>query len=99
MSPRTVPRPSSAGRLTAEPILEEEPTDNSSEEADQTVLNLSWALRPPLASDRSLTRAEEQEFDMGMKLEAMRREIGTLQLDMLRMGRDLKVGPGRLFGV
>jgi hypothetical protein len=76
------------------PIMEEE---EDVEDADDGLdmntdgVDLAWALRPrasPLArsGEVPIPFATEQET-----LQAMRREIANLQLDMLRMGRGLKV--------
>lgn len=60
-------------------------------------LDLGWALqdrnqdRPLSSMIRPTTGSAGAE---SATMEEMRREIGNLQLDLLRMGRGLKVGPG-----
>jgi hypothetical protein len=49
---------------------------------------LDWALRSP---DR-LDKVADGEMDEGIGMDDMRREISRLQLDMLRLGRLMKVG-------
>jgi hypothetical protein len=89
--PRAAPRPSTAVRIPSEPILEEESDGDGVAEVDQTVLNLSWALRTPAAPIQEGWQTQDMDCDAESTIEQMRREIGTLQLDMLRMGRDLRV--------
>lgn len=60
------------------------------EDRDPSV-HLSWALRAPSSSKPVDRDARAEERDSEWKMDEMRREIGNLQLDMLRMGRNLKV--------
>lgn len=78
------------------PGLEEEPeqepttsrTDQKREAqptTDAGDVTVSWALNPP-----AVRRVEETK-DTNEAMDEMRREIGNLQLDLLRMGRSLRV--------
>jgi len=97
------PAPSSSALLlscsspTPVPIIEEEDEEEEEEEErspsrsrirEQTEdgLDLAWALRP---SSRGSQLPPEHATECTM--EEMRREIANLQLDILRMGRNLKV--------
>ena len=80
-------------RATPAPIVEEEEEFVRAEmERLDPSIDLNWALRPH--SRASLPESIPRD-DV---LEEMRREIANLQLDMLRMGRNLKVSlPLRLW--
>ena len=82
--------PSIMHRPAPVPIIEEEenvlPKQDGRVAIDEDDIDLAWAIAP-----RNLlgqTQPIKAETDA---IEEMRREIGNLQLDMLRMGRRLKV--------
>jgi len=72
--------------MVTAPIVEEDEEPSPSHRQDELELDLAWALRPPSRA-AILHRERDDDFTM----EETRREIANLQLDMLRMGRNLKV--------
>ena len=76
--------PTTSGVIPKRILEEEEEEEDTSPVADD--LDLAWALRPPCEAVQS-----QQERGESFAMEELRREIGNLQLDMLRMGRNLKV--------
>ena len=85
MQDRLHPSTSASSRVSPAPIIEEE-EESAQVQSAEGRLHLDWALRP---SSRTSYLEEVRGEDFAM--EEMRREIGHLQLDMLRMGRGLKV--------
>jgi hypothetical protein len=99
-------RPSSARGMTPAPapIVEEDEDEGEKHEMDETAegdgVHLSWALHPPStppfptggATPRCEGQGQRGECGVDWAtVDELRREIGNLQLDMLRMGRGLKV--------
>jgi hypothetical protein len=88
------PRPSSSmAHLPAIEDVEEEESGSGAPKAttmpDEQSLDLAWALE----ARRTNTRPETIPGRETSSVEELRREICNLQLDMLRMGRGLKVSP------
>ncbi|WRT70045.1 uncharacterized protein IL334_007039 [Kwoniella shivajii] len=69
-----------------EPICNQEAQSGGGENNEPSI-HLDWALQPPAMRS---AQGNRKEVTASEKMEEMRREIGNLQLDMLRMGRDLK---------
>jgi hypothetical protein len=88
------PRPSSSGRALSEQIVEED-EDNAGDLDDHGLVDLDWALQSPKMIGPALVTLQGPDW----KMDEMRREIGNLQLDMLRMGRNIKVSSSSLFQV
>lgn len=85
--------PSSSLAPTTISTIEEEEQPSSSRVRprahEEDSIDLAWALRSP---SRSTQIHQDKEHGGDFTMEEMRREIANLQLDMLRMGRNLKVG-------
>ncbi|KIR36578.1 hypothetical protein I352_01534 [Cryptococcus deuterogattii MMRL2647] len=58
-----------------------------SEPQEEPSIDLTWALRPSVSRTQLPTKSIEKEMTDKEKIAELRREIGNLQLDILRMGR------------
>lgn len=62
-----------------------------SEPQEEPSIDLTWALRPSVSRKQLPTKSIEKEMTDKEKIAELRREIGNLQLDILRMGRMFRV--------
>lgn len=62
-----------------------------SEPQEEPSIDLTWALRPSVSPTQLPTKSIEKEMTDKEKIAELRREIGNLQLDILRMGRTFRV--------
>lgn len=82
---RHVAAPSSGRQgQTSSTALQSEPQEEPS-------IDLTWALRPSASHTQLPTKSIEKEMTDKEKIAELRREIGNLQLDILRMGRTFRV--------
>lgn len=58
---------------------------------EEPSIDLTWALRPSAPRTQLPTMPIEKDMTDKEKIAELRREIGNLQLDMLRMGRTFRV--------
>lgn len=84
------PRPSSSMgiRPLVAPIAEEEEGDNTGPAGERSI-DVGWALRDSPTTTHDRVRHVPVEEPAGM--EELRQQVGRMQLDMLRMGRAMKV--------
>ncbi|WWD19811.1 hypothetical protein CI109_104275 [Kwoniella shandongensis] len=90
------PAPHTGGSRGTTPIIEENEDDeedavremDDDEYEQQHSVDLTWALKP--STERGAGAGSPVKLSDAERMEEMRREIGNLQLDMLRMGRSLK---------
>ncbi|KIR53916.1 hypothetical protein I315_03533 [Cryptococcus gattii Ru294] len=81
---RHVAAPSSGRQgQTSSTALQSEPQEEPS-------IDLTWALRPSASHTQLPTKSIEKEMTDKEKIAELRREIGNLQLDILRMGRTFR---------
>lgn len=76
------------GQPSSAPLLSEPQEERYKEEPS---IDLTWALRPSALRAQLPTMPIEKEITDKEKIAELRREIGNLQLDMLRMGRTFRV--------
>ncbi|OWZ63327.1 hypothetical protein AYX14_01721 [Cryptococcus neoformans] len=75
------------GQPSSAPLLSEPQEERYKEEPS---IDLTWALRPSAPRTQLPTMPIEKEITDKEKIAELRREIGNLQLDMLRMGRTFR---------
>ncbi|KIR59559.1 hypothetical protein I314_04548 [Cryptococcus bacillisporus CA1873] len=65
-------------------------TASQSEPQEEPSIDLTWALRPSASRTQLPTKSIEKAMTDEEKIAELRREIGNLQLDILRMGRTFR---------